>query len=66
MNFKAKLVAVFDPDIQGGNSDYKISFYLGRKKEIVNIFLGEKEIEKFIEDLMRVVWEYKLKTKKIR
>lgn len=65
MNFKAKLVAVFDPDFQEENPGYKISFYLGRGKEIVNIFLSEKEIEKFIEDLMRVVWEYKLKTKKI-
>jgi len=42
----------------------KLSFYLGRKSlykdKFINIFIKEKEAEKFIEDLMRVISEKKI------
>lgn len=43
----------------------KISFFLGRKSKykdkILNIHIPEKRAEKFIEEMMRVVWENKIK-----
>ena len=45
----------------------KISFFLGRnsrfKDKILNISIPEKEAEKLVEDLMRVIWENKIERK---
>jgi len=42
----------------------KISFYLGRKSKykdkILNVFLPTKDADKFLEEIMRVVWENKI------
>ncbi len=47
------------------NGDLKFSFFLGKdsksQPKIVCVTVKEKNVEKLIEDMMRVVWEKKLK-----
>jgi len=57
MTHYSKITSPSGPDKDG---NFSISFYLGRNEQIQVMKISEKEAEKLIEDLMKLIWENKI------